>query len=208
MLSRARLHWLSTLPQDCQDTSQDIFWFFLKDEEFVSKTINDSNIDLDKVPGSKVRQLAKKMESSKATARHIKQVASAPRWHKLILCDTSMQIKKKKSFVKPRPASHKNIASDRQPVFLCHNNNYKKSYGVKNMYKNKERCQKCGDSTHIEGFQCPAKKYQCKSCHKFLFSKGKQRPICCKWELCMLVTSLYVATQKIFHLAVSLPVYK
>ena len=34
---------------------QDIFWFFLKDEEFVSKTINDSNIDLEKVPASKVR---------------------------------------------------------------------------------------------------------------------------------------------------------
>ena len=25
---------------------RNIFWFFLRDEEFVSKTINDSNIDL------------------------------------------------------------------------------------------------------------------------------------------------------------------
>ena len=25
----------------------------------------------------------------------------------------------------------------------------------------------CGDSIHIEGFQCPAKKCQCKSCHKY-----------------------------------------
>ena len=24
----------------------------------------------------------------------------------------------------------------------------------------------CGDSRHVEGFKCPAKKYQCKSCHK------------------------------------------
>ena len=48
------------------------FGFFLKDEEFVSKTINDSNIDLDKFPSSKVRQLAKKMESPKVTTRHIK----------------------------------------------------------------------------------------------------------------------------------------
>ena len=53
--------------------------FFLKDEEFVSKTINDSNIDLEKFPASKVRQLAKKMESPKSTARHIKQVASDPK---------------------------------------------------------------------------------------------------------------------------------
>ena len=33
----------------------DMFWFFLKDEEFVSKTINDSSIDLEMFPASKVR---------------------------------------------------------------------------------------------------------------------------------------------------------
>ena len=55
---------------------RDIFCFFLRDKEFVSKTINDNNIDLNTFPASKVRQLAKKMESSKATAKHIKQVAS------------------------------------------------------------------------------------------------------------------------------------
>ena len=55
---------------------RDIFWFFLKDGEFVSKTINDSSIDLEKFPASKIRQLAKKMEASKTTACHIKQVAS------------------------------------------------------------------------------------------------------------------------------------
>ena len=54
----------------------DIFWFFLKDEEFVSKTINDSGTDLEKFPASKVKQLAKKIEASKATVHHIKQVAS------------------------------------------------------------------------------------------------------------------------------------
>ena len=37
-----------------------IFCFFFWDEDFVSKTINDSNIDLEKFPGSKVGQLAKK----------------------------------------------------------------------------------------------------------------------------------------------------
>ena len=57
---------------------RDIFGFFLKDEEFFSKKINDSNIDLDKFPTSKVRQLAKKMESSNVTTRHIKQVVSDP----------------------------------------------------------------------------------------------------------------------------------
>ena len=48
----------------------------MKDEDFVSRTINKGSVDLDKFPASKVCQLAKKLESSKATARHIRQVAS------------------------------------------------------------------------------------------------------------------------------------
>ena len=54
---------------------RDIFWFFLCEEELVSKTVNEGSVYLDKFPASKVCQLAKKYESSKATTRHIKQVA-------------------------------------------------------------------------------------------------------------------------------------
>ena len=94
------------------------------------------------------------------------------RWHKLILCDISTQTyqqasTKKKFLVKPRPPQHNNDASERQQVPSYHINNYKKSFATKNVYKNKHRCQKCGISIHIEGFQCPAKKYQCKSCQKY-----------------------------------------
>ena len=53
-----------------------IFWFFLQDEDFVLRTITEGSVDLDKFPTSRVCQLAKKFESSKATAWHIKQVAS------------------------------------------------------------------------------------------------------------------------------------
>ena len=49
----------------------DNFWFFMRDEDFVTKTINEDNVDIQKFPASKVHQLAKKMESSKATAKHI-----------------------------------------------------------------------------------------------------------------------------------------
>ena len=35
------------------------------------KTINYGNVDLDKFPASKVRQLVKRMESLKSTAKHI-----------------------------------------------------------------------------------------------------------------------------------------
>ena len=54
---------------------QDIFWFFLHDEDFVSRTITEGSVDLDKFPASRVRQLVKMFESSKATVHHIKQVA-------------------------------------------------------------------------------------------------------------------------------------
>ena len=47
----------------------------MKDKDFVTKTINEGNVDIQKFPASKVQQLAKKMESSKATAKHIRQVA-------------------------------------------------------------------------------------------------------------------------------------
>ena len=136
-------------------------------------TINDSNIDLEKFPASKVRQLAKKMESSKVTAWHIKQVASDAQAAQINLMRNqhtdlpASKHKKKKSFVKPRPPNNKNDTSDRQQVPSYHNSDYKKSFDAKKVDKNKERCQKCGDSIHIVGFQCPAKKFQCKSCHKY-----------------------------------------
>ena len=56
----------------------DIFCFFMKDEDFVSRTINEGSVDLEKFPVSRVHQLAKKLESSKTTARHIRQVVGDP----------------------------------------------------------------------------------------------------------------------------------
>ena len=58
-------------PETAKILHRDIFWFFMRDEDFVTKTINEGNVDIQKFPASKVRQLAKKMESSKATAKHI-----------------------------------------------------------------------------------------------------------------------------------------
>ena len=70
---------LAKYPQETAKILQrDIFWFYFKDEEFVSRTINDSNLDLDKFPASKVRQLAKKLESSKSTAKYMKQTSNEP----------------------------------------------------------------------------------------------------------------------------------
>ena len=82
--------------------------------------------------------------------------------------------KKQKSQAKPRPKQNKNV-EQKQP------NHYKKSFDPRSAHKVKERCSKCGDSTSLEGFQCPAKRYQCKRCHKFghftslCFMKGQQK---------------------------------
>ena len=41
-------------PETAKIFHRDIFWFFLKDEDFVSRTISDGSIDLDKFPASRV----------------------------------------------------------------------------------------------------------------------------------------------------------
>ena len=65
-------------PETAKILHRDIFWFFLRDEDFVSRTISDGSVNLDKFPASRVHQLAKKLESSNAMVRHIKQVSGEP----------------------------------------------------------------------------------------------------------------------------------
>ena len=155
-------------PETAKILHRYIFWFFLHDEEFVSKTINDGNVNLDRFLASKVRQLAKRMESSKATAHHIKQVAGDPQTanqptqapaHRA----ASRKIQEKEVLCQVKTINHKNQGNEKPLVSSQH----KKWFDVKNAHQNKEQCSKCGDLTHVEGFQCPAKKFQCKACHKF-----------------------------------------
>ena len=98
------------LPETAIILHRDIFWFFLKDEDFVSRTISDGSIDLDKFPTSRVPQLAKKLESSKATIRHIKQVSGEPQIDLLQHQRTELphhRYKKKRSHTKPRLGNNK-----------------------------------------------------------------------------------------------------
>ena len=109
------------------------------------------------------------MESSKATVCYIKQVAGDPQAVQInLLMHQCTEIspgkhKKRKSFVKPKHVSHKNAAQE-NPQTSSYS---KKSFDPRNTNKNKDRCSKCGDSTLVEGFQCPPKKFQCKAYHKF-----------------------------------------
>ena len=51
-------------PETAKILYRDMFCIFLKHEEFVSMTINEGSVDLDKFLASKVCHLAKKMEAS------------------------------------------------------------------------------------------------------------------------------------------------
>ena len=102
-------------PETAKILHRDIFSFFLCDEDFVSNTINEGCVDLDKFPASKVHQLATKYESSKATARHIKQVAGEMQATQIYLMrhlHTELlhgKYKKWKPQAKPRPMQNKNV---------------------------------------------------------------------------------------------------
>ena len=97
---------------------RDSFWFFMRDEEFVSRTISDGSVNLEKFPASKVQKLTKKLESSKATAHHIKQVAGDPQATQINLfrhqCTElpAHKYKKKRPLWKPKQSNCKNQGSN------------------------------------------------------------------------------------------------
>ena len=153
---------------------RDIFWFFLKDEDFMSRTISERSIDLDKFPASRVWQLAKKLESSKATTRHIKQVSGGPQATQINLLRHQRtelpqnRYKKKRSHTKPRLSNNKPHGHEHYQGQVPHK--YKGDHRPLPTSRpvppnNSNRCSKCGDTAHHEGFTCSAKKYQCKACH-------------------------------------------
>ena len=163
-------------PETAKIPHRDIFWFFLKDEDFVSRTISDGSVDLDKLPVSRVCQLAKKYESSKATVRHIKQVSGEPQATQINLLHHQRtelpqhRYKKKRSHEKPRLGNGKPARNDQyhgQPHYKKIGDHKLPMSNQIPLSNNSNKCLKCGDTAHHDGFTCPAKKYQCKVCHKF-----------------------------------------
>ena len=151
------------------------FWFFLRDEKFVSKTINDSILDLEKFPARKVRQLAKRLESSKSTARHIKKMCSEPqatqvhwlRHQRTELPPNKAQRKQfKKNKSKPQNMGHSNEDHHQAPYKKNEYEN-KRKFNPRQILQSEDRCHIWWDSKHIKGFQWSAGKYQCRNCHKF-----------------------------------------
>ena len=129
----------------------------------MTKTINEGNVDIQKFPASKVRELAKKMESSRATGKHIRQVAGdLPvaqiqfMHHQCTGLLTGNYIKQKK-MTKQKLPNHRPM----EPHMS------RKPFDLQKPETQSDRCIRCGDTIHAKGFQCPVRKFQCKVCHKF-----------------------------------------
>ena len=105
--------------------------------------------------------MAKKLESSKATAKHIKQHMSTMQGVAQINVlrhnHTSLSPKKKKGSKKPNPSKGTKPQQPQQQ---------KQSNQHQTCERNPNKCTRCGDSPHAQGFNCPAKKHQCKHCAK------------------------------------------
>ena len=113
-----------------------------------------------------MRQLAKRLESSKSTAGHIKMSSElqATQIHLL---------RHQRTELPPNKAQRKQLKNKSRPINIGYSNedHHQASY-KKNGYENRkksnprqilqseDRCHKCEDSKHIEGFQCSARKYQ------------------------------------------------
>ena len=105
------------------------------------------------------------MESSKATAKHIRQVVGDLLAAQLQLIQhqctqfpagnyprrkqNSISIQKPQNCKTPEvPTSQKPLDTQRPDA-------------------HSDKCNRCGDTVHVKRFQCPARKFQCKICHKF-----------------------------------------
>ena len=114
--------------------------------------------DLQQNPASKVWQLTKKLESSKATGWHIKQATSNVQAAQInLLCHQCTELAQKKK----KGHKHKQHKSkEGKPP-------YKKNPHPSQADGSQDRCSKCGDTRHAQGFSCLAKKYLCKACKKY-----------------------------------------
>ena len=153
-------------PETVKILHQDIFCFCLCDEDFVSRTITEGSVDLDKL----AKPASKNFESSKTTVCHIKQVAGDLQAtqiklmrHQRTELPTYKHNKKRRLTGKPKPyKTPENQAT----------NQVRKPYDSRKTHKIPDCCNKCGDSIHTQGFQCPAKKYQCKSATNMVTSQA------------------------------------
>ena len=112
--------------------------------------------------------MAKKLEGSQATAKHMKQVTNEPhatqinllRHQRTELPPSKAQRRQNKFRQKSNRENH-HQANNKPNEFT------RKKFNPTQIHQNSERCHKCGDSLHTKGFRRSARKAQCKHCKKF-----------------------------------------
>ena len=127
---------------------------------------------MDKFPASKIRQLAKKPESSKSTAKHIKQVSNEPQAAKVNLMRPQCielpnnKFQRKERKFKPRQSNSRNQQEhqqyERTNVRMPQANRKFKQEQT----NTEDRCTRCGDTPHMQDFRCPTSRHQYKYCKK------------------------------------------
>ena len=101
----------------------------------------------------------KKMESSKATAKTYQAscwgpASSTDTINVTSTCSTSCQELPQKKTECGNPKTLEIPTSQ-------------KSSDMQKLDARADKCTRCSDTLHAKGFQCPARKFQCKICHKF-----------------------------------------
>ena len=102
------------------------------------------------------------MESSKATAKHIRQVAGD-----LPVAQIQLMHHQHTELLAGNYNKHKKATKQKVQNHRPTEQTSKKPFDLRKMEKQSDRCIRCGNMMHAKGFQCPARKFQCKVCHKF-----------------------------------------
>ena len=127
--------------------------------------LQKESVNLEKFPASRFQQLAKKFESSKATVHHIKKVAGDSQATQINL------MRHQQTELLNNKHNKKRIPTGKLKMHKTHEspatNQVKKPYDNRKTNKVPDCCNKCDNSIHAQGFQCPTKKYQCKVCNKY-----------------------------------------
>ena len=103
------------------------------------------------------------MESSKATAKHIRQVVGDLPVAQIQLMHHQHTELPTRNYIKWKKTTKQKLQNHRP----TEPHTPRKPFDLWKPEMQSDRCIRCGNTIHAKGFQCPVRKFQCKVCHKF-----------------------------------------
>ena len=103
------------------------------------------------------------MESSKSTAKHIRQVAGDLPAAQIQLMHQQCTKLPTRNYIKQMKMTKQKLENHRP----TEPQTSRKPFDLQKQEMQSDRGIRCGDTIHAKGFQCPVRKFQCKVCHKF-----------------------------------------